>query len=169
MMKNACLYIAIAVIICVALWFIFRYKGSEGYQEKDIPVRDELTLFPDPNPPPKEMPPVPFPNPPSPGVRQEIVRPKEKTLVLFAADWCGHCQHFKPVWDQIKQKLASMATQGGPSINAIEIDSKQASSYGIKGFPTVRLYEGRPSPTAQGKDYSGSRTLEDVIKFAMSP
>ena len=27
---------------------------------------------------------------------------KKGTLILFYADWCGHCSTFKPIWNKLK-------------------------------------------------------------------
>ena len=26
-------------------------------------------------------------------------------VILFSADWCGHCKKFKPDWEKLKKKL----------------------------------------------------------------
>ena len=26
-------------------------------------------------------------------------------MVLYYADWCGYCQQFKPVWEDLKKKM----------------------------------------------------------------
>ena len=31
----------------------------------------------------------------------------EKALVLFHADWCGHCKKFMPEWDKISKEINS--------------------------------------------------------------
>ena len=28
-----------------------------------------------------------------------------KVFIAFLADWCGHCQNFKPEWEKIKSHL----------------------------------------------------------------
>ncbi len=29
----------------------------------------------------------------------------KKTLALFKAEWCGHCQAFKPTWNKLKNEM----------------------------------------------------------------
>ena len=36
------------------------------------------------------------------------------SITLFHADWCGHCQQFKPVWNEIKQWCSSHGIKACP-------------------------------------------------------
>ena len=84
-----------------------------------------------------------------------------KQLVLFYADWCGHCKKIKPVWDEaaneIKDKDKKMlkVNCGGGSEKEKEIMEK----YNIDGYPTIILFtNGKPSP------YEGARNKDAFIE-----
>ena len=31
-----------------------------------------------------------------------------KKVILYYADWCGHCTHFKPVWKALKNVFMNL-------------------------------------------------------------
>jgi thiol-disulfide isomerase/thioredoxin len=93
-------------------------------------------------------------------------KPESKSdgsIFLFYGDFCGHCQKMKPEWEKLKSMLPE-------SIHVYEMESKDPNmaQFGIKGFPTIRLYRGEPSPTGQGIDYTGNRTAADILHFIES-
>lgn len=68
-----------------------------------------------------------------------------RTMVLFYADWCGHCIDFQEVWNKLHQlkKIPMLC------VEASDIDP----SFLIQGFPTIKDYQ-------NGKyyDYTSERT-----------
>lgn len=84
-----------------------------------------------------------------------------KQLVLFYADWCGHCKKIKPVWEEAaaeindKDKKMLKVNCGGGSKKEKEIMEK----YNIDGYPTIILFKnGKPSP------YEGARNKDAFIE-----
>lgn len=86
-----------------------------------------------------------------------------KQLVLFYADWCGHCKKIKPVWDEAadeindkdKNKKMLKVNCGGGSEKEKDIMEK----YKIDGYPTIILFKnGKPSP------YEGARNKDAFIE-----
>ena len=86
-----------------------------------------------------------------------------KQLVLFYADWCGHCKKIKPVWeeaaseinDKDKHKKMLKVNCGGGSEKEKEIMEK----YKIDGYPTIILFtNGKPS------QYEGARNKDAFIE-----
>ena len=77
-------------------------------------------------------------------------------ISLFYADWCGHCNSFKPEWEKLKIILPK---------NNIEFaeyeDSKDSdiiNSNNIEGFPTIKI------ETNEGTfDYDGRRDAESIL------
>ena len=66
---------------------------------------------------------------------------KNKILVyLFYADWCGHCKHYKPIFNNFKNKVAN-----NKMIQIIEINADDKNpeipelykKYEVDGFPTT--------------------------------
>lgn len=58
-----------------------------------------------------------------------------KTIKYFSATWCGPCQTFKPVMNEIASE--------GYSVQFIDIDqsSALAESYNVRSVPTVVIEE----------------------------
>jgi protein disulfide-isomerase A1 len=77
-------------------------------------------------------------------------------LVLFYADWCGHCKKIKPVWEETSSEVNESEVkmimvncgEGTPS------DQKIMKKYSIDGYPTIikfvngkaQLYQGERDP-----------------------
>ena len=58
-----------------------------------------------------------------------------KTAKYFTATWCGPCQSFKPVMNEIAGE--------GYSIQFIDVDQSQnlATKYGVRSVPTTVIEE----------------------------
>lgn len=67
-----------------------------------------------------------------------IMKKHPVIMVLVYADWCGHCQHFKPEW----KSLANLPSRNVPMIS-IRDDVFNASplntSLKVEGYPTVAV------------------------------
>ena len=50
-------------------------------------------------------------------------------FIAFLADWCGHCQHFKPEWEKIKTHLKKHSEGSGHVVTSNEEKTKYSSSY----------------------------------------
>jgi len=88
-----------------------------------------------------------------------------KKLVLFYADWCGHCKKLKPTWDETEKEM-NKTEKKMLKINCSEQDDEQLNElmgqYNVKGYPTIILFvDGQPTP------YDGERTAE-AFKEALS-
>lgn len=74
--------------------------------------------------------------------------------------WCGHCKKLEPTYTQLAAELKGI-------VNVAKVDgtlAKQVNSrYGIKGFPTIKLFSGKDVV-----DYTGDRSLNSLKQFAQS-
>jgi len=70
-------------------------------------------------------------------VKQPIVKQQLKpTIRLFFAEWCGHCNDFKPIWFELKKIYEN-------KINFEEVDCSHNNpelEY-VEGFPTISIYD----------------------------
>lgn len=76
-------------------------------------------------------------------------------LVEFYADWCGHCKNLAPHFDRAANNLDGVARLG-----AVSSDDAPGlmTKYGIKGFPTLKLFSGITARDRRPSDYNGART-----------
>ena len=88
-------------------------------------------------------------------------------LTLYFAKWCGHCNTFKPTWEQIKNDKNNL---NYVDFNTVDCsgDSQETSiqqtpnGTDLDGFPTIIL-----SKNGKDKIYNGTRNkkvIEDYIK-----
>ena len=78
-------------------------------------------------------------------------------IILFKADWCGHCKTLKPTWDKIK-------TVFNKKFNFITYDSdndeKEFERYNVNSFPTIIIKDGKHI-----KHYDGPRDEASLINL----
>ena len=98
---------------------------------------------------------------------------KQRQLIAFLADWCGHCQTFKPEWERFKNIIQkdNENMRNGVSLKypydgeIVTASDKTMMGLPCKdkpgGFPTVSIYEG----TNLLENYSGERNAESLLEY----
>jgi len=78
-------------------------------------------------------------------------------VILFKADWCGHCIKFKPQWEEISKKYSN-------KYNFItydaDKDTKVFNKYKVEAFPTIMIEDNKVV-----REYDGDRTIKDISEF----
>ena len=88
---------------------------------------------------------------------------EKKTVVLFKAEWCGHCNRFKEDWEKIKILLTKKGIETQTYDADDEKSQKVMEKYQINSFPSIMIIQGDES-----EKYEGDRSIEDVIDFAVT-
>ncbi|KAI1083015.1 protein disulfide isomerase [Whalleya microplaca] len=93
---------------------------------------------------------------------QIVLDDTKDVLIEFYAPWCGHCKALAPKYDDLASLYANSEFKDKVVIAKVDATNNDVPDE-IQGFPTIKLYP------AGAKDepitYSGSRTVEDLIKF----
>ena len=79
-------------------------------------------------------------------------------LVLFYADWCGHCKKIKPVWDETAKEINSDEVKM-IKVNCgegTEKDKEIMKKYSIDGYPTIIKFVNGKATLYQGDRNSDS-------------
>jgi hypothetical protein len=82
-------------------------------------------------------------------------------MILYKANWCGHCKMLKPEWKKFTVRMKKV-----PRLNIAEVDSDYMSSMDeqIMGYPTIKMYHNN-RPVA---DFQDNRTANNLKYFAMN-
>lgn len=94
---------------------------------------------------------------------KEVFGSKDLWLIEFFAPWCGHCKSLAPEWAK-----AATALKGKVKVAAVDatVHTIIASKYGIRGYPSIKVFAaGAKDPNAI-EDYDGGRTAADIIAWA---
>jgi thiol-disulfide isomerase/thioredoxin len=86
---------------------------------------------------------------------------KLNSLVLFHAEWCGHCKNFMPTWDALT-KLIPKDIINMVKISCVEKEKECGAIKEIRGYPTIIFVDMKVSKTIT---FSGSRDPESIIEF----
>ena len=79
-------------------------------------------------------------------------------IVLYYAEWCGHCQSMKPEWNKFK-------TIAPKKLNIAQIESSQIPALKedpqIRGYPTIKMYNNNHLVG----EFNQERTHEKMLDF----
>jgi len=91
----------------------------------------------------------------------------QKVLVLFHADWCGHCKKFMPQWDKMSKEINDSESD----VKLIKVECGDASNnkkhaeimkkYSIKGYPTILFFD----ESGNHSEYEGDRSKDGITQF----
>ena len=86
-------------------------------------------------------------------------------MVLYYAEWCGHCNAMKPEWEKVVEKLKDSGKINIADVKSDVIDALTSKPKPIiEGFPTIKMYnKGR-----EVAKFEDERSAEKLEKFAMS-
>jgi len=95
-------------------------------------------------------------------------------IVLYYAEWCGHCNEMKPEWDNVVKLLSDLGINNKttktqqPIIHVADVESKHIPELkhkpAIEGYPTIKMYN-------DGKEvakYQDERVADKITTFAMN-
>ncbi len=83
-------------------------------------------------------------------------------ITLYYANWCGHCQRFKPVWEELKKELKALNVESAEYEDGQ--NKKEIEKAGVNGFPTIRI-----TKNGNTYEYQGPRTVDALIKELTDP
>lgn len=97
---------------------------------------------------------------------------QENTVLMNHATWCGHCNMFRPEWEQFKQGA-------GKGVNVVEIESKAldhlkqnnklykkvVSKDGSVYFPMIVVFIKKGTKPSEKKMYDGNRNAADLKQY----
>ena len=91
----------------------------------------------------------------------------KKALVLFHADWCGHCKKFMPEWDEVSKEVKNKSQDvvlvkvecGKPTENKKHAEIME--KYAVKGYPTILSFD----QSGSYREYDGDRSKQGILDF----
>lgn len=118
---------------------------------------------------------------------QDLIKGPGNVIVLYYADWCGHCVRFKPEWAKFKSQMARKHPNMCTVAEVEQSHLNNVPSAQVQGYPTIKFYRPMAAPAktanvpgfnfianmlggaaASGSNevpFEGNRTVNDLIQF----
>jgi len=93
-----------------------------------------------------------------------VLKSDDMWLVEFFAPWCGHCKSLAPHWEAAATEL-----KGKVKVAAVDatVHTVMAGRFGVRGFPTIKMFPPGKKNMDEVVDYDGGRTGDDIVKWAL--
>lgn len=80
-------------------------------------------------------------------------------VILFKAEWCGHCVNFKPTWEVIIKNKDLIKKFKFITYDA-DKEKHMFETYKVDAFPTIKIQDGD-----QVREYDGDRSEGELTNF----
>jgi len=91
-----------------------------------------------------------------------VLDDSKDVLIEFYAPWCGHCKALAPKYDILAGLYVDNGHGDKVTVAKVDATANDVPDE-IQGFPTIKLY--KAGDKSNPITYSGSRSIEDLIKF----
>lgn len=109
-------------------------------------------------------------------LKEEIT--KQTSIVLLHAEWCGHCQIFKPIWEKVakdvcgKQKSIKLYSMESEVIKALEKKDSELFKFIVRdpsnvAFPTLVIFK-KGEKKVSVSVHRGAKDEKEFKKVVMS-
>jgi protein disulfide-isomerase A6 len=85
---------------------------------------------------------------------------KDMWLIEFYAPWCGHCKTLEPQWNIAASELKGKLKLGKVDATA---NAKLGDRYGVKGYPTIKVFPPGEKKDSLVEDYNGGREAAQIV------
>lgn len=91
----------------------------------------------------------------------DIIKNKIKkgipSIILFYAEWCGHCKHLLPIWDSLDLDETKV---NKVKISCVKKEEQCRNLQFLEGYPTIVFTDLKKLVM-----FSGERTADNIIAF----
>ena len=84
---------------------------------------------------------------------------KNVHIILFHANWCGHCKNFMPEWEKFKREK-NHGCKVSEHEEADSLSKSLGQQFGVQGYPTIVVKRGDSH-----EHYKGDRTSDALKNF----
>lgn len=93
-----------------------------------------------------------------------VLKDEKSAIVMFYANWCGHCKKLKPKYETAVKTLKSKNISG--MLAAVDATKERdiGNRYGIKGYPTLKYFV-----NGELKFDVKYREHDQIVKFMENP
>ena len=93
-----------------------------------------------------------------------------KWIVLFYADWCGHCQHFAPVYTRIAESHRHSDTKFAAVDCASNSSADLCTRNDVRAYPTIFLFEhGKKGQELKKSSAEFETEVASILGSGLSP
>ncbi len=147
--------IGISLLLLVIISLYYMKKSNDGFMSSDknnnTPMKQSSKLISNTN------------------ISEKLNPAKGECVVaLFYADWCPHCQTFKPHFKKAMESLNGKTGKDGKKMRLEMVDCDEnkdiASKYDVSGYPTVKIL----GDDGTQVEYGGERTFDGLKKYLVS-
>jgi protein disulfide-isomerase-like protein len=93
-----------------------------------------------------------------------VVAQHANVFVSFTAPWCGHCKTLKPTWRAYAAATPTLRDTVLANVDCTA-NPRLKQRFGIRGFPSLRLFVRGDDASSPPVAYSGARTAEAFTRF----